>query len=243
MKLSKDKALQRVTEKMKMPSRLFTNIQFRETNKKPKGRRFTNEEKILALSLYKKSPRCYALLSKCFTLPSAKSLKILLGRIRIAPGINAVIFEKLKHTVKDMSEDDRLCTLIFDEMSINPQLHFDAAQGEIKGFTSIGGHNIADHVLTFMIRGVKKNFKQPIAYYFTSCLNKIDLKNCIKEVVKQVQDTGLIIVATICDQSTVNVGAIESLIDDTKSIFFFFIRLWANVIFINILKKRKSMEK
>lgn len=58
------------------------------------------------------------------------------------------------------------------------------------------------------------------------------MKNCIKEVVKQVQDTGLTIVATICDQSTVNVGAIESLIDDTKSIYLKKGRAWRNDIIL-----------
>jgi len=37
---------------------LFTQFQLRETKKKKKGRRFTMEEKILSLSIYKKSPKC-----------------------------------------------------------------------------------------------------------------------------------------------------------------------------------------
>ncbi|CAG4961625.1 unnamed protein product [Colias eurytheme] len=89
-KLSMKKSFENVTKSMSLPSRLLTNMQFRESAKKPKGRRFTTEEKILAMALYKRSPKSYSLLYKCFTLPSAKSLRNLLGRIKIKPGINTL---------------------------------------------------------------------------------------------------------------------------------------------------------
>lgn len=40
---------------------LFTRLQIHESNKKSNGRRFTLEEKMLSLSLYKRSPKCYSL--------------------------------------------------------------------------------------------------------------------------------------------------------------------------------------
>ncbi|KAL0818773.1 hypothetical protein ABMA28_008100 [Loxostege sticticalis] len=98
---------------------------------------------------------------------------------------------------------------MFDEMSINPQVHYEANSDTLKGFATIGTqNNIADHALTFMVKGIKKNYKQPVTNYFTQNLNKIDKKKI----------TGLRVVATVCDQRAVNVGAIESLIQDTKAI-------------------------
>ncbi|KAH9645396.1 hypothetical protein HF086_000014 [Spodoptera exigua] len=223
---------------MNLPTKIFTGMQYRETRKKPKGRRFTIDEKILSLSFYKRSPKSYKLLSKCFTLPSAKSLKKLLANIKIMPGINKLIFAKIHDSVASMSEDDKLCVLIFDEMSITPQIQYDAGNDKLKGFATLKTSDqlqVADHVLLFMVRGVKKNYKQPVAYYFTQNLNKIELKNVIKDVIRKVFATGLKILATVCDQCTTNVGAIESLITESKEMFLRKGKIWRNdfIVFNN----------
>ncbi|KAF9793869.1 hypothetical protein SFRURICE_007400 [Spodoptera frugiperda] len=90
-------------------------------------------------------------------------------------------------------------------MSISPQIHYNAAKDLLRGFT-INGEKIADHVLVFMVKGLRKKFKQPIAYYFTNALNKAQLKEILKKVVSYVRSTGLKVVCTVCDQSTVNVN-------------------------------------
>ncbi|KAF9823382.1 hypothetical protein SFRURICE_006595 [Spodoptera frugiperda] len=202
-KMSADDLFKKLSCKMTTAAKIFTKMQYSQTRKKPSGRRFTLEEKVLSLSLYKKSPRSYPLLAKFFTLPSTKSLKRLLTKIEVEPGLNKCIFLKIKNTVKDLSPEDRLCSLIFDEMSISPQIHYNAAKDLLRGFT-INGEKIADHVLVFMVKGLRKKFKQPIAYYFTNALNKAQLKEILKKVVSYVRSTGLKVVCTVCDQSTVN---------------------------------------
>lgn len=173
-KLSDNVAFNQIFQQMTKPAQLFMNMQLR-AKKKPKGRRFSIEEKILSLSLSKKSPKAYGHLYKYFTLPSSKSMKRLLGQIKIAPGINNIIFEKIKKTMNTKEVPDRLCSLIFDEMSINPQIFYAAHKDQLEGFTSGNSKNVfADHVLVFMVKGIKNNFKQPIAYYFTNGLTKLD---------------------------------------------------------------------
>lgn len=83
-----------------------------------------------------------------------------------------------------MNTEDKLCTLIFDEMSISPKINYDAAKDDIKGFTT--QKQIADHVLVFMVKGIKANYKQPVAYYFTNSLNKNFLKQVLLDVIKHV---------------------------------------------------------
>jgi hypothetical protein len=78
---------------------LFTNLQMRETQKKPKGRRFTLEEKILSLTTLKQSPKAYRLLQKLFTLPARKTLTALLQKVTINTGLNKGLFENLKKKV------------------------------------------------------------------------------------------------------------------------------------------------
>lgn len=230
-KIANERAFLKMTDKMTLSAKIFTSMQFRETQKKPRGRRFHMEEKILSMSLFKRSPKCYSLLSKCFTLPSTKTLKNLLGKIKIGPGINKLVFERMKKTVGDISSEDRLCTLIFDEMSLSPQLHYDSIQDKIRGFTTNGQNKISDHALVFMVKGIKKNYKQPVAYYFTQNLNKVLLKTCIKEVVRHVHASGLTILCSVCDQSAVNVGAIDSLVRDTKEIYLKKGKAWRDDMF------------
>lgn len=62
---------------------------------------------------------------------------------------------------------DRLCSLIFDEMSLTPHVFYNAQKVVLEGFTTNDESKVADHALVFMIKRLKHNFKQPIAYYFT----------------------------------------------------------------------------
>lgn len=47
----------KLSSSMATAATIFTRLQLRETINKPKGRRFTLEEKLLSLSLYKKSAK------------------------------------------------------------------------------------------------------------------------------------------------------------------------------------------
>lgn len=74
----------------------FILSQIRNQKRLPKARRYSLDEKILALSIYKSSGRGYRLLSKLFALPSVKTLTNLLNKISLTPGINEHVFSSLK---------------------------------------------------------------------------------------------------------------------------------------------------
>lgn len=235
-KISVEKSFEKLTQNMSESAKLFTRMQFKEGQKKKKGRRFTLEEKILSLSIFKKSPKTYKLMCKHFTLPSRKVLKSLLAQIKLSPGINEIIFKELESTVRKMLPQDRLCTLIFDEMSISPHLHYNGHTDDLVGFENYGDDektaNFANHVLVFMVKGIKKKFKQPVAYYFTQTVKAPKLKQILINVVTKVQASGLRIVATVCDQSTANISTINSLVSEAKAIFSRNKKEWRSDIFI-----------
>ncbi|KAJ3640443.1 hypothetical protein Zmor_003738 [Zophobas morio] len=63
-----------------------------------------------------------------------------------------------------------------------------------------------------MVRGIKKNYKQTVAYYFTrDTIKTHSLKQIIVEVIKQLQEIGLNVMATVCDQGTTNKAALKKL--------------------------------
>lgn len=86
--------------------------------KKKKGRRFSLDEKILALSIYKPSPKAYRLLSRICVLPSRRTLQDLLHKVNLKCGINDIIFDNLKTRVSKMPDNYKYCCLAFDEIAI-----------------------------------------------------------------------------------------------------------------------------
>lgn len=205
---------------MTAAAKIFTKLQMRESKNKPKGRRFTLNEKLMSLSLYKQSPKSYKLLAKMFVLPCRKTLSNLLSMIPITTGIDAKLIRVLEENVKKLKPTHKFCSIIFDEVSLCANLTYNDSEGKINGFEDNGlsrTQQFADHCLVFMIRGIVKNFKQPICYSFCkSTTNKYELANQIRNVIQAVHFTGLKVVSTVCDQGTTNSAAINILINDTK---------------------------
>ncbi|VEN58396.1 unnamed protein product, partial [Callosobruchus maculatus] len=187
----------------------------------PKGRRFSLQDKILALSLLKQSPRGYRHLQRIFALPSRKTLTNLLRKIPLEPGINKTLIRVLETTCNNLKEQDKYCTLVFDEMSIDPGLYYDISSDYIEGFQDTGSAQrkavFADKVLVFMARGVHRKWKQAVAYYFTEGGMKTDmLVVTIKDVVRHLRNAGLNVLCTVCDQGGPNRAAINRLYKDTN---------------------------
>ncbi|KAK9752395.1 Transposase protein [Popillia japonica] len=75
--------------------------------KKPKGRRFTIEDKITALALYKQSGAGYKFLRQIFALPSRITIMRLLNSVPIEAGINQCVFDGLKEIQKNLKPLER----------------------------------------------------------------------------------------------------------------------------------------
>ena len=199
----------------------FILSQVRTQFQKPKARRYTIEEKILALTILKASTKGYKLLSKIFCLPTKKTLLDLLKKIPFSCGINKDLFENLKKPVSRMRKHDRMAILVFDEMSISSLLHYNSKDDVVEGIQDFGNGDrkaeIADYANVFMLKGVFRQWKQPICYSFSSGPTRsTQLKKLIIKIIKECSSIGLEVIATICDQGAANQAAINSLLQDTK---------------------------
>ncbi|XP_063220182.1 uncharacterized protein LOC134529730 [Bacillus rossius redtenbacheri] len=76
--------------------------QLRFKNMKPQGRRWTVDEKILAISIYKRSPSCYSLLRRMLVLPSKKSLLNLLNAVPFKCGVDNRVMLLIKEIVSSL---------------------------------------------------------------------------------------------------------------------------------------------
>jgi len=88
---------------------------------------------------------------------------------------------------------DRTCCLMFDKMrdkmSLQSDLTYDKHVDSVFGFEDVGSNKrnfmLADHVLVFMARGLRKKFKQPICYYYVQGSTKtVDMMRCNRKSFK-----------------------------------------------------------
>lgn len=204
-------------------AKLLFKLQGRENNKKEQGRRFTLEEKIASLSIFKHSPKAYKFLRSIFILPAAQTLIKLIHQSKLTPGFNKNIFFQLKKKSESIKNTEKLCVLLFDEVSLKVNVTYQERKDEVAGFIDNGREKTAeyaDHALVFMIRGLLHNYKQPIYYSFSkNCTKGPELANQIKEVVKGIQEAGFIVLATVCDQGTNNRQALKWLLNETRGIY------------------------
>ncbi|XP_023719162.1 uncharacterized protein LOC111870825 [Cryptotermes secundus] len=152
-----DPLMERLSSSLSVEAARLLAAIIRNSRQRPQGRRWDFKEKVLALSPLKHSPKSYILLRTLLPLPSRRSLQSLLSTVPFRTGINARVFHALEQSLQKMSGEDRYCCLMFDEMSIRENLHFNQKFDCIEGFEDCGSQgrtcSIANHALLFMIRG------------------------------------------------------------------------------------------
>ncbi|PNF31489.1 hypothetical protein B7P43_G00752 [Cryptotermes secundus] len=201
-------------------ARLLAAI-IRNTRQRPQGRRRDIEEKVLAL--LKCSPKSYILLCTLLPLLSRRSLQSVLSTVPFRTGINAHVFRALEQSLQKISDRDRYCCLMFDEMSIRENLHFNQKFDCIEGFEVCGSQgrtcSIANHALLFMIHDLQRKWKKPVAYYFTHGSREAEM---IVQYLKEVLDACQKVVATVCDIGANGVKALKLGCFQRKPLFRFY---------------------
>ena len=118
------------------------------------GQRFSFREKLMSLALYKTSGAGYRLLSRWFQLPSRRTMSRMLQMVPLESGINPCVISSLKKMAQKLKPTDKLCSLIFDEMSLIPYVEYDEFSDKLVGFEN---SIIFVHVLVFMVKAVISN--------------------------------------------------------------------------------------
>lgn len=105
--------------------RMLLKAELANFKKKPQGRKWTMENKLFALAIYKRSPKTYRFLCQYLCLPSESTLKSLLANVPLTPGICQTLISLLKRTVEkrgpcigvygtgNHSEMDSTCCILF----------------------------------------------------------------------------------------------------------------------------------
>ncbi|VEN50724.1 unnamed protein product [Callosobruchus maculatus] len=215
--LYNDGRFQFMEESLNDVTKNFINSQLRNVTRAPTAHCWTIQDKAFALSLYKRSPKLYTGYLKIhFQLPSISVLKKVLSSVPFNCGLIKPVMDYLKLQSEQMDELDKCCTLIFDEVSLASGLYYDSNKQTIFGYENLGflgrSRGTANHSLVLMIRGIKTNYKMPVAFFFTKNSIATDkLKQIIIHLIEEIQSVGFNIVATVCDQGSTNRAAITAL--------------------------------
>lgn len=144
---SSNPAILNTIENCSSVAKLLMKIQQSQNKKKLKGRRFTLEQKIASLSILKQSPKRYRFLRTIFILPAPQTLIKLIQKI----------FSQLRKKAESMTtSQDKLCVILFDEISLKPHVSYNERKDKVTGFVDNGEQRkqqYADHAQVFMIRG------------------------------------------------------------------------------------------
>lgn len=99
-KLSKQERILEHLSAVNELTQKFIISQLNTQKLKPRGRRFSVDDKILGLALYKTSAKAYRVWSDIFSMPSRKTLTTLLNKLPFRCGINSQVFRHLKTIVE-----------------------------------------------------------------------------------------------------------------------------------------------
>lgn len=205
-------------------SKSLLNMQLRHRTSAP----WTPLEKKTALAIYYKSSSCYTFLRrKGVTLPAISTIKKWLGNFHCTPGFNQRIFRNLAIKAESLSKSEKICIVMFDEMSIKKHLDYSEKLDIFEGISDLGklGRTSvpASQALVLMIRGIYSPWKIPLAYFLTgngvTCaeLHKIML-TCLEKLVS----LNMTPIGIVCDLSSTNQKFMANLNVTLEQPFFIF---------------------
>jgi hypothetical protein len=108
-----------------------------------------------------------------YPVPSYRTLCERMENMPMAPGIQHDLMELLQSRLQSMGEHDRDCVLLLDEVQLKVKAEYDNGLKRLVGFVSPelqspGKENeFAEHALVYMVKGLRKPYKQVVAWYLT----------------------------------------------------------------------------
>lgn len=204
---------------------LLLKSQILVSRKVPHERRWDNEVKVLASSIYKMTPPCYNLLRTMFSLPTKLTVISFMNQSPFLAGINSQVFSSLNNSLEHLGGSATLCSLIFDKLPVAEYLRFDPSMDLIVGYEDLGnGHRTStcnDQVFVFIAQGLIHKWKQPFAYYFVkNGMEATTLVHLIREVVTTCFSAHINVEVLVCDMNLLNIEALSLLGSNEERPYF-----------------------
>jgi len=177
--------------------------------------------------LFYKSPTAYNFLRlQNINLPAPSTIRRWIGQSTFLPGLSGTFFSHIKKKFEHKTNNEKSCSISFDEMYIKEFLEYSKDYDFIEGFEDFGHYGrtskSANCVMVFMARGLYSPWKFPVAYFLAhSGVKHKLLKDLIIDVLSELFKSGLCPKVLVCDQGTNNQSALKSLGVDENNPYFF----------------------
>ena len=186
--------------------------------RKPSGRRYDDQVKEFALTLYFYSPKAYKYVRSIIPLPNPSSLRKLTSSVNCEPGFFEEAFNALASEVtRDVINKD--CCMIIDAMAIRKQTIYEPKQDCFVGFVNYGEggpipddpDTLATEAHVFLLVGTRSHWKCPIGYFLTDKIASITQTQLIKMALIKAAEVGLKVWSITADGTSVNMNTFEQL--------------------------------
>ncbi|EFN74744.1 THAP domain-containing protein 9, partial [Camponotus floridanus] len=192
---------------------LFQN-EIKNNSRSASGRRYSEEVKKFAVTLFYNSPKAYDYCRRILNLPHPSSIRHWHSSVNAEPGFHKEIISFLKN----LSSENKDCNMIFDGMSIRQQLLWSEQEGKLVGYVDYGNDihiegkdSLANESLVFMLVVLNGKWKWPIAYFLKKSLSAATLAELILTALSLTSNSELKIRSITCDGATVNISALNKL--------------------------------
>ncbi|XP_040071857.1 uncharacterized protein LOC120844250 [Ixodes scapularis] len=158
-------------------------------------------------------------------LPCRSTLERFMGSSRGEVGVTDLVKQRLRAELSSYtSSQSRTSSLIIDEMRVKQRLLYvkqrDAFIGEVDYGQGVPVETtdepvLANSLLCFILSGLSTSFRIPVAYFFTKNCKGRELHLLMRQVLKEVEAVGFVVVRVVTDNHRINVMAFQLLCNGT----------------------------
>lgn len=184
------------------------------------GHQFCEIVRCFSLTLFYYSVRAYNYVRWKFnhTLPSVSAIRNWYSSVNCSPGYTLNAFEALAKMVNEANGEEIIVNLVFDEMSIRQHCNYNIWSKQFEGFIDSGKSvpdqsalPLAKDALVFLVVGVNRSFKIPVAYFFITGLDKHEKAAITNEVLRRLSEIGIIVMSATFDGLRTNISMMRIL--------------------------------
>ena len=177
---------------------------------KGKNRKYSENVKKFAFTLFYYSPRAYKYLRTVLTLPAPRTIQTWLENIDCEPGFLTNVFDIL-------AKEQMPFSLVIDSMAIRKRLIVNRYNSTIKGFVDLGADDNAPEqrevteALVFLLVSVTKRLRYSVGYFFVDKIEADVQVKLITQCLEMAQQKSIDIVNITCDGCRANVSTLTKL--------------------------------
>ena len=184
----------------------------------PTDRRYSDEVKEFALTLYFYSPKAYRYVRSIIPLPNQSLLRKWSSSVNCEPGFFKEAFTALASEVsRDAIKKD--CCLVIDAMAITKQTIWDPKKDCYAGFVDYGQGGpilddpemLASKAHVFLLVGARSHWKCPIGNFLTDKISSTHQAQLINMALEMAAEAGLKVWSITADGTSVNLSTFRQL--------------------------------